>query len=136
MWLENLRELKKKSKMSSKQIAEGTMMPERTVVRIFNGETEHPTITTLIPIVNFLGGSLDEVFADTKAVVGHKDLVDLQENVDIITAELELIKAENAILKEENTAIKAKNELLTMQLMHKEELLALHNYYNKLNQNK
>ena len=136
MWLENLKELKIKSKMTSKQIADGTMMPERTITRIFSGETEHPTITTLIPIVNFLNGSLDEVFADTKAVVCDKDLAALQENIDTVAAERDLIVAENAILKEKNTALAAENEMLKMQLMHKDEIIALHNYYIKLNQNK
>ena len=120
MWFENLKELKKRANKSTKEIIEGTMLPERTVTRIFSGETEHPTITTLIPIVNFLGGSLDEVFADTKAVVGDRNLVVLQEKIDMITAELDLIKAENAILKSEN-------ELLNIKLAHKDEVIALHN---------
>ena len=136
MWLDNIKELKKKANMSSKHIAEGTFMPERTVVRIFNGETANPSITTLIPIINFLGGSFDEIFADTKAIVGDKNLATLQENVDVITAERDLIIAENAMLKEKVTALTSENDLLKMQIMHKDELLALHNYYNKLKPNK
>lgn len=142
MWLDNIKELKKKSGMSSKQIAEGTFMPERTVVRIFNGETANPSITTLIPIINFLGGSFDEIFADTKAIVGDKNLATLQAGIESITAERDaviaerdLVIAENTILKDKVTALSAENELLKMQLMHKDELLALHNYYNKLKPN-
>ena len=135
MWLDNLIELKNKAGKSCKQIAEGTFMPERTVTRIFHRETDNPSITTLIPIINFLGGSFDEIFADTKAVVGDKSLATLQENVDVVTAERDLIIAENSILKEKVTALSAENELLKMQLMHKEELLAVHNYYIKLKQN-
>ena len=129
MWLDNLIELKKKSGKSSKQIAEGTFMPERTIARIFHRETDSPTITTLIPIINFLGGSFDEIFADTKAVVGNKDLVILQENVDKVIAE-------NSDLKEKVNTLTTENELLKMQLKHKEEIIALHNYYNKLISNK
>ena len=136
MWLDNLIQLKKKAGMSSKQIAEGTFMPERTISRIFHGETDSPTITTLIPIINFLGGSFDEIFADTKAVIGDKNLATLQENVKVVTAERDLIIAENAMLKEKVTALTSENELLKMQIMHKDELLALHNYYNKLKPNK
>ena len=132
MWLDNLKALKKKSGMSSKQIADGTFMPERTVVRIFNGETSNPSITTLIPIINYLGGSFDEIFADTKAIVGDQNLVTLQENIDVVSAERDLIIAENAILKEKVTALTSENELLKLKLIHKDELLALHNYYNKL----
>lgn len=131
-WLDNLKELKKNANAKSCAIAAGTGLPERTVVRIFNGETDNPSISTLIPIVNFLGGSLDELFADTKAVVGNKNLAVLQERLDIVTAERDLIIAENAMLTEKITAQTAEIELLKLKLMHKEELLAVHNYYTKI----
>ena len=136
MWLDNLKALKKKTGMSSAQIAKGTFMPERTISRIFTGETDSPTVATLIPIINFLGGSFDEIFSDTKAIVGDKNLATLQEMVDTATAERDVVVAENAILKDKVTALTAENEMLKMQLMHKDELLALHNYYNKIKTNK
>ena len=122
--------------MSVKQIAEKTNLPERTVNRIFSGDTDNPYVDTLHRIVTVLGGSLDDILADTKVVVGEKDLATLQENVDTVTAERDLIVAENAILKDKVTALTAENEMLKMQLMHKDELLALHNYYNKIKTNK
>ena len=138
MWLENLKELKKKAGMSAKQIAEQTNLPERTVNRILSGDTDNPYVDTLHRIVTVLGGSLDDILADTKMVVGDKSLVVLQENVDAVTAEKEIVTAEkglllaeNAILKDKVTALSAENEMLKMQLMHKEELLAVHNYYIK-----
>lgn len=135
MWLDNLIELKKKAGKSCREIAEGTFMPERTVIRIFHRETDNPSITTLIPIINFLGGSFDEIFADTKAIVGDHTLVTLRENIEVVSAERDLIIAENAILKEKVTALTSENELLKLKLIHKDELLALHNYYNKLKTN-
>lgn len=135
MWLDNLKELKKRTGMSSKQIAEKTNLPERTVVRIFSGDTDNPYVDTLHRIVSVLGGSLDDILADTKVVVGEKNLVTLQENVEVATAERDLIAAENAILKDKVAALTAEIEMLKMQLNHKEELLALHNYYNKLKPN-
>ena len=136
MWLDNLKELKKAKGMSSKQIAELTKLPERTVIRIFSGDTDSPYVDTLHRIVTVLGGSLDDILADTKMVVGDKTLATLQENVDVVTAERDLIIAENAMLKEKVTALTSENEILKMKLLHKEELLALHNYYNKLTPNK
>ena len=132
MWLDNIKELKKKKGMSVKQIAEMTNLPERTVNRIFSGDTDNPYVDTLHRIVTVLGGSLDDILADTKMVVGEKNLATLQESVDTVTAERDLITAENAILKDKVTALTAENEMLKMKLMYKEELLALHNYYNKL----
>lgn len=136
MWLDNLKELKKVTGMSSKQIAEGTFMPERTVVRIFNGENANPSITTLIPIINFLGGSFDEIFADTKAIVGDKNLATLQDDINVITAERDSLVAENKILSEKVAVQTKEIELLNLKLMYTEELLATHNYYNKLKPNK
>ena len=132
-WLEKLRELKATKNVSSKQIAAGTFQPERTISRIFSGETENPTITVLIPIINFLGGSWDDIFADTAAVVGSKNLVAMQEDFNAVTAERDSCIAENVTLKEKVATLTTENELLKLQLTHKEELLALHNYYNKLN---
>lgn len=132
MWLDNIKELKRNKGMSTKQIAEATNLPERTVARIFSGDTENPYVDTLHRIVTVLGGSLDDILADTKVVVGSESLVSLQENVNVVSAERDLIVAENAILKDKVCALTSENELLRLQLKHKEELLALHNYYNKL----
>lgn len=141
-WLDNLRELKKVTNKSSKQIAEGTFMPERTVVRIFNGETANPSITTLIPIINFLGGSFDEIFADTKAIVGDKNIVTLQADLAVITAERDAVIAERDLLIAEDTTLKEKVavqekeiDLLKLKLLYTEELLATHKFYNKSQQN-
>ena len=135
MWLDNLKELKKTKGMTSKQIAEATKLPERTVTRIFSGDTDNPYVDTLHRIVSVLGGSLDDILADTKVVVGEENLVTLQENVEVVTAERDLITAENAILKDKVAALATENEMLKMQLKHKEEIIALHNYYNKLKPN-
>lgn len=135
MWLDNLKELKKKTGMSAKQISEKTNLPERTVARILSGDTDNPYVDTLHRIVTVLGGSLDDILADTKVVVGEQNLVALQENVDVVTAERDLIIAENAILKDKVAALTAENDMLKMQLNHKEEIIALHNYYNKLKPN-
>lgn len=132
MWLDNLKELKKKTGMSAKQIAEKTKLPERTVNRIFSGDTDHPYVDTLHTIVTALGGSLNDIFADTKVVVATDELVDIKEAVDVVEAERDLILVENEMLKAKNAALTTEIELLKKELQHKEELLALHNYYIKL----
>ena len=132
MWLDNLKELKKTKGMSSKQIAEKTNLPERTVARIFSGDTDNPYVDTLVRIVGVLGGSLDDILADTKSVVGNKDLATLQEEVDRLNGEMAIMQAENAVLNTKVATLSAENDLLRLKLEHKEELLALHNYYNKL----
>lgn len=135
MWLDNLKELKKEKKMSSKQIAELTNLPERTVIRIFSGDTDNPYVDTLHRIVSVLGGSLDSILADTKAVVGTSDLSTLQAEVDRLQKELELFTTENVILEGKVVTLSAENDLLRLKLEHKEEIIALHNYYIKRQSN-
>ena len=129
MWLDNLKELKNKTKMSSAQIAKMTNLPERTVIRIFSGDTDNPYVDTLHRIVTVLGGSLDDILADTKVVVATESLVEVKESANVIEAERDLIAVENEKLKLKVAALEAENEILTRELKHKEELLALHNYY-------
>ena len=137
MWLDNMKELKNKTGMSLKQIAEKTHLPERTVKRIFSGDTDSPLMTTLIPIVNALGGSLDEIFADTKAVVGTQNLVELQETLQSLQTEKDRLIAENTMLENKVSVLTAELEFLRLKLKHKEEeLQAIYNFYNKLNPNK
>ena len=135
MWLDNLKELKKRTGMSAKQIADKTNLPERTISRILAGETDHPYADTLDLIVKALGYDLGDIFADTKVIVATDDLVEIKENVDIVEAEHDRILVENEMLKTKNSALTMEIELLKKELQHKEELLALHNYYNKLKTN-
>lgn len=139
MWLDNLKELKLEKKMSTKQIADKANLPDKTVCRVLSGHTTNPYIDTLDRIATALGASIGDILAGTKAVVGDTNLSALQENLDAVTAEKEtivaerdLIIAENAILKDKVSTLSAENEILKMQIMHKDEIIALHNYYNKL----
>lgn len=129
MWLDNLKELKKKSGLTTKQIAEKTNLPERTVIRIFSGETDNPYVDTLHRIVTILNGSLDDILADTKTVVATESVVELKEAVSVVEAKNDLVSVENEMLKSKNIALSTEIELLKNTLAHKEELLAVHNYY-------
>ena len=129
MWLDNLKALRTVKKMSAKQIAEKEDLSERTVTRIFSGETENPSMDYVIKIVRALDGSLDEIFADTQAVIGRSNLATLQAENERLNEEIALIRAETTILKEKVSVLSAENEILNLKLNHKEEIIALHNYY-------
>lgn len=132
MWLDRLKELKKEKGVSTKWIAEETNLPERTVNRIFSGDTDNPYVDTLHRIVSVLGGSLDSILADSKMVVGESNLSTLQTEVDRLTGELAILNAENAVLKDKVSSLTAEADLLRLKLEHKDEIIALHNYYNKM----
>jgi predicted transcriptional regulator len=129
MWLDNLKELKKTSGMTAKCIAEKSNLPERTVARIFSGDTDNPYVDTLHRIVKAMGGSLDDILADTKAVVATESLVEVIETANVIEAQKNVVDVENDMLKAKVAALTAEVELLTKELKHKDELLALHSYY-------
>lgn len=146
MWLDNLKEIKQEKKMSVKQIAELANLPEKTVNRVLSGKTANPYIDTLDRIATALGCSIGDILAGTKAVVGDVSLSTLQENINSVVLEKETVEAQRDLFLAENTALKAENsnlndqiktinakiEILEMKLAHKEELLAVHNLYNKL----
>jgi transcriptional regulator with XRE-family HTH domain len=138
MWLDNLKELKKAKGLSTKQIVDKTNLPDRTVERIFSGDTPNPYVDTLHRIVTALGGSLDDILADTKVVVASETLVEVKEtledvkgNADVMEAERDIVKIENERLKLENARLTTENELLKREVQHKDELLALHKFYSK-----
>ncbi len=135
MWLDNLKELKKRTGMSTKQIAEKTTLPERTISRIFAGESDHPYADTLDLIVKAMGYDLGDIFSDTKVVVATDELVGIKEAVDVVEAERDLTLVENEMLKTKVTALTTEIELLKKELQHKDEIIAIHNYYNKLKPN-
>lgn len=136
MWLDNLKELKKETGMSSKQIAEMTHLPERTVIRVFSGDTDNPYVDTIRRIVIALGGSLDSIFADTKVVIGDSNLSVLQSDIECLNSEVTHLTIENGILKDKVVNLTAELDLLKLKLEHKEEIIetqkrtiAVHEYY-------
>lgn len=129
MWLDNLKELKRDKGMTTKQIADATKIPESTIKRIFAGDTDDPYVSTIHRIVITLGGSLDHILADTNAVLATETIAEMKESVDVTAAERDLMAVENDMLKAKNVALTTEIELLKKELAHKEELLALHNYY-------
>lgn len=135
MWLDNLKELKKSKGMTCKQIANATKIPESTIKRIFSGDTDNPYVDTVRRIAIALDSSLDEIFAETKLVVATETLAEVKENAEAIEAKKEVVEIKNDMLEAKITAMTMEIELLKKELQHKEELLALHNYYNKLKSN-
>ena len=131
MWRDNLKELRKKSGLTTQQIAVKADLPESTVTHMFTDGRSIPLASNLYRVVKAMGGSLDDILSDTCAFVASPDVVEAKKSADMAEAEYELIRLENERLKTINTALVAENKLLKLELQHKEELLAVHNYYIK-----
>ena len=134
MWNERILEVKKSQNITPKIISErtGGHLPERTISRILSGETPNPRIDTIIELGGAVGLTPQELFADTNAVAATNELVEIKDSVGMVEAERDLNIVENEMLKAKNAALTTEIELLKKEIQHKDELLALHNYYKSV----
>lgn len=139
MWREKIIEAKKANNITTKMMSEKVRLPEQTITRILSGKTATPRIDTVLDLGASVGLSPTELFSDTTAVVSDKNLSLLQEELDKANAALTALQAEFTSLSEETTELKvnlvklqAENDILTMKLGHKDELLAVYNHFTKI----
>lgn len=138
MWRERIIEAKKAQGISTKTMSErtGGHLPERTITRILNGETEFPRVDTILEMGQCVGLSAQEIFAETNSVVGDHDIAVMQVQLEAQLADKELCDKEVKALEDEIVALKAtigaltaENDILKLKLDHKDEIIRLHNRY-------
>lgn len=130
MWLDNVKELKKRTGIKNKEIAAKANLSEKTVENFFAGVSKSPSMDTAIKIIRALGGSLDEIFAETGAVIGNKKLEALQEERDNLAIDLAEERAETAKLRTEIQILTLKLEHKNEILLHKDKIIAMHERNN------
>lgn len=130
-WLINLNDYRVRIDMHLRDVAEKSMVSEKQVHRIFSGESKNPGVEPVRKIIRAMGATINEIFEESGAVIGGQDLASLQAKVDELTSQMAIIKAENSVLMSKADALSAENDLLRLKLEHKEEIIALHNYYIK-----
>lgn len=135
-WRINLRDLRAKTGMTSKQIADKENLSEKSVARVFSGEAKNPGVDLVRRIIHALGGTWNEIFAESGAVIGSQDMATLQAEVNRLTEEnallsssLELARMELSVQKDKVTALEAENKILCLKLECEEKIVAIHNYY-------
>lgn len=132
MWRDKLVQIRhEKGNPSYKKIATDLHMSERTIVRMFTGDGESCLIETIQPVLKYFGVSWSDVFDDTGAVVGTATYAELQKEVAELTAKNDILTAENNILKDKVSTQETELVLLNMKFKYQEEIIAIHNYYNK-----
>lgn len=141
-WLINVIELLNRTGMTFRQIAEKENLSEKSVSNVFLGKSKNPGVDLIRRIIHALGGSWAEIFGESGAVIGGKDLVTLQAEVAELTRELDVYKTnynllslDNNVLKDKVTVLENENKVLCLKLEYEVKLNAVHNFYNKLNNN-
>ena len=132
MWLDNLKELKKRTGMTAKAIALRANLPDKTVENILAGTVRNPRIDTIRQIVTALGGSLDEIFAESGAVIGDQKLAKLQEERDALVIDLAGARSEITSLRTENQLLQLKLDHKDEIISHKEQIIALYSQVGKM----
>lgn len=148
MWNERIIEAKKAQGITPKMMSERTRghLPERTIIRILSGETPNPRIDTIIELGASVGLTPQELFADTNAIVAtetlaevketlaetKENLAEVKETAEVVEAEKDLAVAELNALRARISAQETEIAVLKEKLRHKEELLAVYNYFTKI----
>lgn len=66
MWLDNIKEMKAKSGLTTAEIAEKSGIPEPTLEKLFAGTTKDPKLGTMQQLVHFFGHTLDDLDDEIK----------------------------------------------------------------------
>ena len=137
MFRERILEEKKRLNLSARTMSDMSQLhlPEETIRRVLTGKTADPGINTVLDIAETVGLKPYEVFMDAILATEFKTFLELKSRIGETEAERIRIIAENDSLKATNAGLVDRIRVLEIQLSHKEEIIALHNHYNKLNQN-
>lgn len=127
MWRDKLIEIKKEKGITTKEWSQLSGVPIDTINRIVNSKKdkkEFPRIDTIEDLCYGLGVEVWEIF-----YLGDHSLVALQAEINTLKAERDTLVAENAVLKDKVETLKDKVDTL------KDDIIATHNYYNKIKMN-
>ena len=134
MFRERILEEKKRLNLSVKTMADTSRLhlPEETISRVLSGKTVDPGVSTVLDLAESVGLKPYEIFMDSTLAAEFQAFLELKSRSEATVAERIKILADNENLKATNAGLADRIRVLEMQLSHKEELLALHNHYNKI----
>lgn len=135
-WLINLilmyNEVKSRTDISIRQIAEKENLAEKSVQNVFSGKAKNPGVDLVRRIIHALGGSWTEIFAESCAVIGSQDLASLQEENAELRACIDGLKIDLDIATKKADALERENETLKIKLDYEAKISNLHDLYGKL----
>ena len=120
IWRNNLRNTKVRKNLHTTDIAAKAALSEKTVARVFSGESKSPGVDIVRRIINAMGCSWGEIFAESAAVITTLDVECLYEQIKQLSNEIDEMKRSHA------------EEVLKIRLECAEKLLAVHEHYNNM----
>ena len=127
-------EEKTKLNISAKTMADTSSLhlSEETIRRFLTGKTADLGVNTFVDICNTVCLKPYEAFMDSTLAAEFKAFLELKLRSEASETERIQIMAECENHKATIAGLVDRIRVLEMQLSHKEELLALHNHYNKI----
>lgn len=125
LWLETTKKLIENTKMPHKKIAELANVSEQTVARIASGDlskNKNTGLPTIMKVVAACGGTLS--IGGTESRIIGEELINLQGEVQSLTAQLEEVMASLDTLRKDYAQLLSETDLLRLNLSHKEEIIA------------
>ena len=133
MFRDRILEEKKRLNLSAKTMSDTSRLhlPEETISRVLSGKTADPGIRTVLDLAETVGLKPYELFMDATLATEFKAFLALKSRSEETDAELIRTTAENENLKKTNAGLADRLRVLEIQLKHKDEIIAIHNFYNK-----
>ena len=103
--------------------------------RVLTGKTADPGVSTVLDMGETVGIEPYELFMDSTLATEFKTYLSLKSRSEESEAERIQIIAENDRLKSANLSLTAEIERLRTEIKYKDEIIAIHNYYNNLKPN-
>lgn len=128
MYRDRINEQKKMLGISNKTISERSKLhlPEETIGRFLSNKTEHDArVSTLLDVCDAVGMQPYEAFMDAITAAEFKVFLETKLSDIDNAAELEMLRTKTAAQESEIAILKER-------LQHKDEIIAIHNYYNSL----
>lgn len=133
MFRERILEEKKRLNITVKAMSAASKLhtPEETISRVLTVKTLAPRIDTILDIGETVGLLPYELFMDSTLAAEFRAFLELKSKSEETETERIRLVAENETLKTTNISLSQKIDMLEMKLAHKDEIIELHNYYNK-----
>lgn len=134
MYRDRINEQKKMLGISMETMSERSKLhiSEETISRFLSGRSHDGRISTMLDLCETVELEPYELFMDAKTASEFKLFLEARSANTDDASELETILAQNVALRDEIAALTAELDLLRLKLEHKEEIIALHNYYRAL----